>query len=316
MPAFSTILLALIPVLLVMIAGAAFQKGGWLSEELETGMMRLVLNLLAPCLIFTKIAGNPVLEKVSTAAWSIGTGLVLILIGFGLAFVAATVARFRKGEGLRTFTISAGIQNYGFMALPVVMELWPDDAGPGGLIFVHGIGVELAMWTVGLFIMSHQVGPPWRKLINGPFIAVIVSLTLNYSGGHALVPGVLETAMGWLGDCAIPMSLFMIGATIGRLFKRAFWNDALRVSLTACSVRMILHPIAILAAAKFLPLPVELQKVLVVQAGMPAAVFPIVIARLYGGHPQTAIQVVLATTVACIVTTPLIIAFGVAWLGL
>ena len=78
-PSFTTILLAIIPVFLVMIAGAGFQRAGWLSEELETGMMRLVLNLLAPCLIFTKITGNPALASVSVAGWSIGTGLVLIL---------------------------------------------------------------------------------------------------------------------------------------------------------------------------------------------------------------------------------------------
>jgi predicted permease len=299
-----------------MIIGAGFQKGGWLGEELETGMMRLVLNLLAPCLIFTKITGNPALEKVSVAAWSIGTGLALILTGFGIAWLTAKMVRLRHGEGLRTFTISAGVQNYGFMALPVVMELWPEDLGPAGLIFVHGIGVELAMWTVGLFIMTHHAGPPWRKLINGPFIAVIVSLTLNYSGGHAFVPEVLKTAMNWLGDCAIPIALFMIGATIGRLFKREFWDDALRVSIASCLVRLVFHAAAILAVAKFLPLPVELQKVLVVQAGMPAAVFPIVIARLYGGHPQTAIQVVLSTTLASVITAPLIIALGIAWVGL
>lgn len=315
MPSFTTILLAIIPVFLVMIAGAGFQRAGWLSEELETGMMRLVLNLLAPCLIFTKITGNPALASVSVAGWSIGTGLVLILVGFAIAFLVAGLMRLKKGHGLRTFTISAGVQNYGFMALPVVMELWPDDPGPGGLIFVHGIGVEVAIWTVGLFIMTQHAGPPWRKLINGPFIAVITSLALNYTGGHTLVPGVVRTAMGWLGDCAIPMSLFMIGATIGRLFKREFWDDALRVSLASCLVRLVLHAAAILAAAKFLPLPVELQKVLVVQAGMPAALFPIVIARLYGGHPQTAIQVVLSTTFASVVTAPLIIAFGITWVG-
>ncbi|MCB1229916.1 MAG: AEC family transporter [Verrucomicrobiae bacterium] len=315
MPAYSTILFALVPVFLVMITGAGFQKAGLLSEELETGMMRLSLNLLAPCLIFTKVTGNPALASVATAGWAIGLGLILILVGFGIAFVAAKVGRFRKGEGLRTFTLAAGIQNYGFMALPVVMELWPDDPGPAGLIFVHGMGIELAIWTVGLFIMSHHAGPPWRKLINGPFIAVVVSLVLNYSGAHVFVPEVVKTAMKWLGDCSIPMALFMIGATIGRFLRLEFWGDALRVFTASLAARIILHPIAILAAAKYLSLPVELQKVLVVQAGMPAAVFPIVIARLYGGHPQTAIQVVLATTLASVVTAPLVIALGIWWVG-
>ena len=39
-------------------------------------------------------------------------------------------------------------------------------------------------------------------------------------------------------------------------------------------------------------------------------------ARLYGGHPPTAVQVVLATTLACVLTAPLVIALGMAWVPL
>lgn len=312
-PAYSTIFFAVLPVFLVMIAGAVFQRAGWLEAELETGMMKLVLNLLTPCLIFTAIAGNPALERASVAVWSISLGLALILTGYGVAWLAGRWNGMQRGEGLRTFTISTGTQNYGFMALPVVMELWPDDPGPAGLIFVHGLGVELAIWSVGLMILAGHSGSSWKNMINGPFLAVVLSLTLQYSGGHVLVPGVARTAMGWLGDCAIPMSLFMIGATIGRLFERQFWRRAARVAVASCAVRLVVLPAVILAAAKWLPVPEALQSVLIVQAGMPAAVFPIVIARLYGGHPQTAIQVVLATTTVSAVTAPLVIALGIAW---
>lgn len=41
---------------------------------------------------------------------------------------------------------------------------------------------------------------------------------------------------------------------------------------------------------------------------------PIVIARLYGGHPVTAIQVFLCTTFASLATAPLAIGLGLAWL--
>jgi len=312
---YATILTAIAPVFLVMGAGAVFQRGGLLSEELETGVMKLVIRLLAPCLIFSKVAGNPDLEQVSVAAWSIGSGLVLVLIGFGVAYLAARLFRFRKGDGLRTFAISAGIQNYGFMPLPLVLALWPADAGPAGLIFVHGLGVEIALWTVGLYILTHRTGPGWRMLLNPPLIAVVVSLLLTYTGGHVLVPGIVKTAIGWLGDTAIPMSLFMIGATIGRLFSHESWTDAKKVAITGCLVRLGVLPVLFLTAARFLPMPEDLQKVLVVQAGMPAAVFPIVVARLYGGHPHTAIQVILATTIASVATAPLVIAFGLEWLG-
>lgn len=315
MPAYTTILTALAPIFLVMAAGAVAQRRGLLSDELETGVMRLVLLLLAPCLIFTKIAGNPALGRLGLAVWSIASGLLLILTGYGVAYAAARLFGLRHGHGLRTFTISAGIQNYGFMALPVVVELWPDDPGPAGLIFVHGLGVEIALWTVGVWIISGHGAPSWRLLVNGPFIAVVASLTLNYTGGHALIPDVAGRAMAMLGDCSIPMSLFMIGATIGRLFERRFLGEMARIAVAGILVRLVTIPALMLAAVAFLPLPLELKKVLIVQAGMPAAVFPIVMARLYGGHPLTAIQVVLATTLASVVTAPLVIALGLSWLG-
>jgi predicted permease len=48
---------------------------------------------------------------------------------------------------------------------------------------------------------------------------------------------------------------------------------------------------------------------------MPAAVFPIVLARLFGGQPQVAIQVVIATSIVGIFTAPLVIAWGLSWVG-
>jgi predicted permease len=54
--------------------------------------------------------------------------------------------------------------------------------------------------------------------------------------------------------------------------------------------------------------------VLVVQAAMPAAVFPIVLARHYGGQPLVAVQVVLATTALGLLVIPLWLSLGLAWI--
>jgi predicted permease len=55
--------------------------------------------------------------------------------------------------------------------------------------------------------------------------------------------------------------------------------------------------------------------VLVVQAAMPAGVIPIIIAQYYGGKPLTAVQIVLSTTSVGLVTCPLWIRAGLAWVG-
>jgi predicted permease len=80
-------------------------------------------------------------------------------------------------------------------------------------------------------------------------------------------------------------------------------------------VRLGIFPVLILAAAKWLPLSIELKRVLVVQAAMPAGLMPIIIARHYGGQPLTAVQIVLGTTILALLTIPLWLRVGLAWVG-
>ena len=228
MLSFWTILSATAPVFIVIAAGCFMSRRGWLGEELELGTMRLVLNLFLPCLILTVIPGNPALEKVSSALWSVGTGFSLVIVGFSVAALVGWLVRLKKGDGLRTFTITAGIQNYGYLPIPIIAELFSDKSGPMGLVFVHGIGVEMAIWSVGLFILTRKAG--WRSIVNGPFVAVFTALILNYSGLHLFIPKPIVTSMVMLGQCAIPLSIFMIGATMGSFFKRDVLTDAWRVS--------------------------------------------------------------------------------------
>jgi predicted permease len=71
-----------------------------------------------------------------------------------------------------------------------------------------------------------------------------------------------------------------------------------------------------LLLAKCLPASVELKRVIVLEAAMPAAVFPIVMARHYAGDPATAMRVVIGTSVVGLVTIPLWIRFGMHFVGL
>jgi predicted permease len=87
-----------------------------------------------------------------------------------------------------------------------------------------------------------------------------------------------------------------------------------RIALGSCALRLGLMPVAILCVAYWVPCPVELKRVLVVQAAMPAAVFPIVLARHYGGQPLVAVQVVLATTALGLLVIPLWLSLGLAWI--
>jgi len=56
--------------------------------------------------------------------------------------------------------------------------------------------------------------------------------------------------------------------------------------------------------------------VVVIQAAMPSAIFPIVLARHYAGSPATAMVVALSTSAVSLVTIPLWIPAGLKFLGI
>ena len=171
-------------------------------------------------------------------------------------------------------------------------------------------------------ILSGEKSIPWRKLVNGPVVSVLLGLVLVGSGldsflaaggGHP-VGEPLRKSMAWLGAGAFPVAILITGAVMIDMI--AIERPSPKVVLGGVVVRLAILPMLLLAAAKFLPAPVSLKQVLVVQAAMPSAMTPIMLARIYGGRPGVAVQVVIATTAASLFTLPFVIVWGIRWAGL
>lgn len=309
---YLTVANATLPVYLTMAAGAAARRFKILADNLDVGLMRLAVSLLTPCLIIERILGNPSLMDGKQVLIVALLGFTLVAASIFISYFAAPFVGLKQGEGRRTFGISCGLQNYGYVALPMVEALFPK--GTVGVMFTFTLGVEIALWTIAVGVLTGMSKAPWKLLLNPPVIAIVISLVGNAFGLHAYVPKMIHTVMGNLGSCAIPLCVLLIGASIYDLWGREPINW--KVAVASPVLRMAVLPMLFIAAGMWLPLSVDLKRILVVQAGMPSAVFGIVLARHYGGHAATAVQVVLATTVVSLASTPLMIAFGMKILGL
>jgi predicted permease len=306
------VIASVMPVYLLIVAGAALRRSGILLREHDEGVMRMVFSVMLPCYILDKILGSEVLRSGSAVFWSIGLGFGLILAGILIGLAVGRIMGLEKGTGMRTFALSSGCQNFGFTAVPVFEILW----GTTGLavLFVHNIGVEVAMWSVGVMMMSGGRGFSWKRLINGPVVAVTVGLVLVALGLDHQVNGWVRKAMSMIGIGAFPVAIVITGCTMMDLVGKE--RPSFKVIAGASIVRLALAPFVILCAAKFLPLPTELRQVLVVQAAMPAGMTSILLSRLYQGRPAIAVQIVLATLLLSFITLPWIITWGSQWIGL
>jgi predicted permease len=319
---FLTVLTAVLPVFGIMAVGFWLRRRSWLTADADASLMRLCINLLIPSLIFSSVLGNAALHRPENL-------LLPPLVGFGMAGVGMTVARlFARLAGLRTkpeqrtFAFLAGLQNYAYLVIPLCISLF--DEGTTGVLFVHNVGTEMALWTLGVATLTGTgLAGGWRKIFNAPLIALALALALNFLGmvyvppaSVALVGKTILTVIHWFGQAAIPLGLLLIGAIVADHLEDARGGKAARVVTVAALVRLGVMPVLFLLLAKLLPCSIELKRVIVLQGAMPSAVLPIVITKHYGGDPRTALQVALGTSVMGLATIPLWIHFGGHFAGL
>lgn len=316
MKEFLIVLAAVLPIFILAAAGMLARRREWLTEEADQSLMRLTINVLVPAFISEKVLGNPALLRLGDMFIAPVLGFGAVALGIGVAGLAAYAAGIGDDRTRRTFAYVTGLFNYGYVPLPLALMLF--DRETVGILVVFNLGVEVALWTFGAALLSRKEGEPLlRKIFNPSVITILITLALNFSGTHPHVPDVLITAARMLGECAIPMGLVLTGAIISDHLHEFHAAHGWRVMSTSCLLRLGVLPVVFLLVAKFAPVPLslELQRVLMLQAAMPAAVFPLIMTKHYGGDTVTAMRVIVGTSAIGLVTIPLWVRFGMKFLG-
>lgn len=314
---------AVLPLFLIMAVGAAVRRLGILDEQADRSMLNLCVHLLLPCLILDHVIASEALRQPGNLLLSPLIGFVATAGSLVLAALAARMWRL-EANAARTFRFIAGIYNYGYIPVPLVAALYGANALT--VLFLFNLGTETAFWIVGFAaFMGHSPLGDWRRVLTTPVRAVIIGVAVNLITarfGLRLDEATLESAAwGWpvkvvldavnvIGLCSIPVALLVIGATLAD-----FWNEfrasaGAGVMALGIVVRNLVCPLAFVLLAMALPVSRELKETLVVQAAMPAGLFPLLLTRHNGGSTAVALQVIFATSAAALITLPLWIHFG------
>lgn len=314
MSGFFHVLGIVLPVFLIVCIGCQLRHMNWLTRESDESLLKISVNLLLPCLAFAKISDNPALLQPDNVWLPPLVGFASVGLGLGVGWLARGLAT-RQSEGAGpTFALSIGVYNFGFVPIPLVESLFGEATV--GVLFVFNIGTLMAMWSIGVMLLHGDPRTAWRQVFNFPLMAIVVALLVNATGTSASIPAVVNDVITLLGQCAIPVTMLLIGAMMKDYFQQCEFRSAWRICWLGCTLRLGLLPALFLLVAATLPCTVELKQVLAVEAAMPSAIFPILMARLYGGHPVVATQVAITTSLVSLVTIPLWLRLGTALLEL
>jgi malate permease and related proteins len=277
---------------------------GYIGEKEINSLSKLIISVLFPMTIFASITTNFKPEQ-AAELW------ILPLLGFGLMFFGYLLGFFlRYGlqrhthERMITFHHFCAVNNYVFLPLIVIQNVWGNQLVP--LLFIMNIGSTLGVWTVGLLPFS---GGDWRQaaknMVTPCQISIVLALLFVFL--NIPVPAAVMQIVTKVGSCAVPMMMILIGAAI--FGSRNAMFKARRDVFYLILVRLVLIPALCLILLKLLPLTQDVYRVVYVVALMPVAASAAVFTRRFGGDSDFAGQAIVATTLASAVTIPLMMFF-------
>ena len=298
--------------------GGLVRSRGWISDETDRFLINGNIKIAYPAFILYSLLkpdSQEILKDVSLLLTAPVLGFVTISGGFAIAWYVGKAIGIQVHRGLRTFALGCGIYNYGFIPIPIIMVLFP-DSGLLGLLFLFNLGVELAIWTVGMLMLSGKsIRESWRKLLSPAVIAINLGLLLNVTGLAPHVPAFFVRFIQLVGQLAVPLAIFSGGVAVYDSLKLVHDQPVAKMAIASSMLRLLVIPAIMIMIALILPLSEPMKLLLAMQASMPSGMFPIVLAKHYGWHIQVAVVVILTTSVIGLFTIPACMPFFMKLLG-
>lgn len=297
---------SILPIFLVVMAGAAARRLPVLTQESWDGIDRAGFYILFPAYLFLTLAkadySGLAMGRV-TIAYCVG----LALIGAGL--IAAWPMLKTRGVTPASFTsLFQGATRWNSFVALAIADRIADQAGITLIAFLMSvIIIPINIANVGLLIvMCGGRATPWQfmlKLIGNPLlIATIAGMTV-----HALAIPIyppVEQGLDFLGRAALGLGLLSVGAGL-RL------GDLLRPPPVA-AIPLVLKLLVLPASAVALGYLVGLDRTtiahLALAASVPSAMNGYILARQMGGDAELYAAIVTLQTAAAFFTIPLILA--------
>ena len=298
----STLLGKMLVFAVLMLIGYLMARRGAIGPAFTRTASSLVLNVFMVGTILNSMISTGAERDLSNLPEIILMTFMMTLIGYATAWLVTRLVRIEPDDA-PSFEILMGVGNSMFIALRIAGALYGAYA-----VFI----VSLSCIPFNVFLYSYGV---WRirgtesgklrvkDMFSIPLIATLLGLLILVL--DLSVPKVIVDIFSSLSGATMPMSMMVIGASLGSVsLLDAFRNPKLAI---LSSVRLILIPILTWVICRFLTDDPVLLMTCMIIAASPSAVIVSVIAIQYGRDGVFASEAVQHSTICSIVTIPLLI---------
>ncbi len=317
---YAALLTKLAAMFVVMGVGWWMRRANWLAAGATATLSNLTIQVAFPCLTLDQMLRTLDRAALQQSVPLIGLGFVMMVLSAAVG-VGMTFRWNRDSARGRTAAFLIAIPNWIFLPLPLAQAV-AGDVGTRTILLLN-VPAQVVLWTLGLGLLRGEMRGAHgvRGLLTNPGLlatAAGILLALVYPPSarwaHAASPvGALMQGVGLLGLLTIPLSLLITGAQLAETQLVQFAPGALaRVLLGRLIVAPLVCVLLLEFGGRLLGLDPAVRLVACLVAAMPVAVSCGVFIERYGGDRDLGAQSVLLSTLASVLTVPVLVAM-VEW---
>lgn len=288
--------------LFAMAAGFAANRLGILGGETDQKISRLLLCLTLPAMLVGSVCTGDALPETSVVLRTLGVAVVFYFLEFAFVLAVPPLLGGTPGQrGVWRYTLA--FPNVAFIGYPVVTALFGPEALFYAVILV--MPFNLMTFTLGPLLLTGAKRFSLRQMLSPCVLASALAL------GLALLrlrpPEIVGEALNFVGSITVPLSLLFVGSLLAGIpLGRMLASPRLWI-LTA--VRLLVLPTVLCLLLRWMGTESLILGVAVIQMAMPAAMNGSLLCMEYGGDAECMAQITFVSTLASIVTIPILAAF-------
>lgn len=297
---------SILPIFLIVVAGAALRRASLFDAGLWNGLEQLGFYVLFPCYLFVTLATADYDGIDIGPVTVVYLGAVLLMA----ALLLATWPLFRaRGIGAAQFTsvFQTATRWNGFVALAIAERI-ADKPGVAMVAYLMGaIIIPINFINIGLLIWfgggKKNFLTVARKLVTNPMVFSSLLGVLAAALGITVYSPVMS-ALDLLGRCALGLGLLIVGAGL-RI------EDTLKprpVALLPVFLKLLAFPALVVSLALLAGIDHATIMLLGLSASVPTAMNGYLLAKQMGGDAPLYAAISTMQTIAAFVTMPLVLA--------
>ena len=282
-------------------AGFLANRMGILGGGTDKKISRLLLAITLPSMILGSVCTGEALPEAGVVLGTLGVAAVFYLLEFAFVLAAPPLLGGTPGQkGVWRYTLA--FPNVAFIGYPVVSALFGAEALFYAVILV--LPFNLMTFTLGPLMLTGAKRFSLRQMFSPCVVSALLALILAL--GRLRPPAMIGEALEFVGGVTVPLSLLFVGSLLAGLpLGRMLASPRLWI-LTA--VRLLALPSVLCFLLRWMGTDPLILGVAVTQMAMPAAVNGSLLCMEYGGDAECMAQITFVSTLASIVTIPILAA--------